>query len=165
MVYIRKIKNVTRTVDVKYKTILKKVETKHTTTLTITGPDFVVATNGDSGGRKTCENGVNRQWCAIDNAILKSLKKNIKPGNIVQIITNLKAEIKSKKLTPETKKKKEAELKLAINIQKKNLKKTSIKNQTSLDAYLLYYGITVVAKNEKGNSVKVNIPTYSKFKF
>ena len=130
-------------IKMQWQTKLGKLVTDHKETIIIKGVDSVIDSSGKSNVPPCESEGKTSSWCAVNSAILKHLRDKIQvPKNIDQIIGTYRNDNKKKD-------RKKLELATRILNNRKAPKKSSIKNEASLDAYLKYWHIEIQRPEQK----------------
>lgn len=151
-----------KNIKIEWTTKLKKLVTKHKETIIIKGVDSVLDSSGKSKVPECKSKGKASSWCAVNSAILKHLRDKIQvPKNIDQIIGTYRNDKKKKD-------RKKLELATRILNNQKAPKKSSIKDEASLDAYLKYWHIEIQRPGQPAFTQIKNLYVArkpSKFKF
>ena len=130
-------------IKIQWQTKLGKLVTDRKETIIIKGVNSVL----DSSGKSSVPScGKDKQWCAVNSAILKHLRDDIQipsrklkyKGSIDDIIGTYRNDKKKK-----DKKKLDLASKIKNKDNPKALKKSSIKDERTLDAYLKYWHIEI----------------------
>ena len=133
-------------IKINWETNINGLKTVHKETIIIKGVNSVIDPDGKSKVPECKSKGKASSWCAVNSAILKHLRDKIQvpsrklryKGSIDDIIDTYRSD---------SKKKDKKKLDLASKIKNKDipkaLKKSSIKDERTLDAYLKYWHIEI----------------------
>ena len=133
-------------IKINWETNINGLKTVHNETIIIKGVNSVLDSSGNSKVPECKSTGRASSWCAVNSAILKHLRDKIQvpsrklryKGSIDDIIGTYRSD---------RKKKDKKKLDLASKIKNKDipkaLKKSSIKDERTLDAYLKYWHIEI----------------------
>ena len=132
-------------IKIEWTTNINGLKTVHIETIIIKGVDSILDSKGNIPVPECKSEGKASSWCAVNSTILKHLRDKIQvPKNIDQIIGTY---------TNDKKKKDRKKLELATRIKNKDipkaLKKSSIKDERTLDAYLKYWHIEIQRPKQK----------------
>ena len=132
-------------IKIEWTTNINGLKTVHIETINIKGVDSILDSKGNIPVPECKSEGKASSWCAVNSTILKHLRDKIQvPKNIDQIIGTY---------TNDKKKKDRKKLELATRIKNKDipkaLKKSSIKDERTLDAYLKYWHIEIQRPKQK----------------
>ena len=137
-------------IKINWETNINGLKTVHKETIIIKGVNSVIDPDGKSKVPECKSKGKASSWCAVNSSILKHLRDKIQvpsrnlgyKGSIQDIIGTYRNDDKKKD-------KKKLQLATRILNNQKAPKKSSIKNEDSLDAYLKYWHIEIQRPKQK----------------